>query len=58
MKTPIHPGEVLKDEIKKRGVNAATIAKEIKVPGNRLSLIMQKKNNSRNSLKIRKILWH
>ena len=46
MKTPIHPGEVLKDEIEACGINAATVAKEIKVPGNRLSQIMQGKRGT------------
>ncbi len=34
--TPIHPGEILKDELAEMGVNAAQLARQINVPNNRL----------------------
>ena len=38
--TPIHPGEILKDELAEMGVNAAQLARHIKVPNNRLYQIL------------------
>ena len=38
--TPVHPGEVLKDELAERGLSAARLASEIGVPGNRVSEIV------------------
>ena len=35
-RTPIHPGEILADEIKELGISIAELARTIKIPDNRL----------------------
>ena len=37
---PVHPGEILKDELADRGLSAARLAAGIDVPGNRISEII------------------
>lgn len=37
---PVHPGEILKDELAERGLSATRLAAEIGVPGNRVSEII------------------
>jgi addiction module HigA family antidote len=39
-RTPIHPGEILADELKEIGVSAADLARTLGVPANRISQIM------------------
>ncbi len=39
----IHPGEVLADELKELGVSPTELARQIAVPANRVSLIIQGK---------------
>ena len=39
-RTPIHPGEILDDELKEIGVSAAGLARILGVPANRISQIM------------------
>jgi addiction module HigA family antidote len=39
-RTPIHPGEILKDEIEELNISAAELAREIKVPPNRITQIL------------------
>ena len=39
-RTPIHPGEILADELKEIGVSAAELARILGVPANRISQIM------------------
>jgi len=39
-RTPIHPGEHLAEEIKELGISAATLARQIEVPVNRITGIM------------------
>lgn len=41
MRTPIHPGEILEDELKEIGMNAATLATSIHVPSNRVTQIIK-----------------
>jgi addiction module HigA family antidote len=43
--TPIHPGEILKDEIEALNLNAAELARAINVPANRISQILSGKRN-------------
>lgn len=38
---PIHPGEILREELEERGVTPAELSRQINVPPNRLTLIMQ-----------------
>lgn len=40
MRTPIHPGEILSDELKEIGISAAALARAIQVPANRVSQII------------------
>ncbi|HEV3276050.1 MAG TPA: HigA family addiction module antitoxin [Terriglobia bacterium] len=39
-RTPIHPGEILADELKEIGVSAAGLARILGVPANRVSQIV------------------
>ena len=45
MRTPIHPGEILADEIEESGISAKALADLIKVPPNRLYQILAGKRN-------------
>jgi len=38
--TPIHPGEHLKEELEALGMSAAELARKLKVPTNRITLIL------------------
>jgi|SRR5882762_6968844 addiction module HigA family antidote len=40
MRTPIHPGAILADELAELGVSAAELARLIEVPANRVSQII------------------
>jgi addiction module HigA family antidote len=42
---PIHPGEILADELTELGISAAEPARQIKVPANRISLILSGKRS-------------
>jgi addiction module HigA family antidote len=42
-RTPIHPGEILADELTELGVTASEAARILRVPANRLSLILRRK---------------
>ena len=44
-RTPIHPGEVLSDELKETGLSAKKLADVIQVPPNRLYQILAGKRN-------------
>ena len=39
-RTPIHPGEILKDELDELGISAAELARRIEVPANRVTQIL------------------
>ena len=39
-RTPIHPGEILADELKELGISAAQLARTLEVPANRISEII------------------
>jgi addiction module HigA family antidote len=39
-RTPIHPGEILKDELVELGISAAELARQIEVPPNRVRQIL------------------
>jgi addiction module HigA family antidote len=39
-RTPIHPGEILADELQEIGISAAELARIIAVPANRVSQIL------------------
>ena len=42
-RTPIHPGEILADELKDLGISAAQLARTLEVPANRISQIIARK---------------
>ncbi|MCK5782983.1 MAG: HigA family addiction module antidote protein [Desulfobacterales bacterium] len=42
---PIHPGEILADELNEMGISAAELARQIKVPANRISQIISGKRS-------------
>ena len=44
-RTPIHPGEILADELRELGLSAAELARLIEAPANRVSQIMAGKRN-------------
>ena len=45
MKIPIHPGEILKEELDELGISSAELARQLKVPENRMSEIMRGRRN-------------
>ncbi len=42
---PIHPGEILKDELRELGLSARAFAKKLSVPVNRITSILNKKRS-------------
>lgn len=44
-RTPIHPGEILKDELEEIGISAAELARQLRVPENRMSEIIRGRRN-------------
>lgn len=42
-RTPIHPGEILLDELEELGISASKLAREIHVPANRVTQIIKGK---------------
>ncbi len=42
---PIHPGEILADELTELGISATELARQIKVPANRISQILSAKRS-------------
>jgi antitoxin HigA-1 len=44
-RTPIHPGEILNDELHELGISAAELARLIHVPANRVSQILSGKRH-------------
>ena len=39
-RTPIHPGEILADELEDLSISASTLARELRVPPNRITKIL------------------
>lgn len=44
-RTPIHPGEILKDELEELSISCNELAKKLNVPTNRISQIVSSKRN-------------
>ena len=44
-RTPIHPGEILIDELEELDLSAAKLARDLEVPPNRISQILAGKRN-------------
>lgn len=41
----IHPGEILKDELSERGISPTELARQVAVPPNRITQLIQGKRN-------------
>lgn len=39
-RTPIHPGEILADELEELGISAAELARQLEIPANRITQIV------------------
>ena len=44
-RNPIHPGEILKDELNEIGISAAELARQLRVPENRMSEVIRGRRN-------------
>ena len=44
-RTPIHPGEILRDELQEIGINGTELSRRIKVPENRIPQIIAGKRS-------------
>lgn len=44
-RTPIHPGEILKGELAEMGMSAAELARQLRVPENRISEVIRGRRN-------------
>jgi addiction module HigA family antidote len=56
-RTPIHPGEFLRDELDELGMSAAELARRIHVPTNRISQILAGKRNITADTSLRLGRW-
>ena len=54
---PIHPGEILADELKELGVTPTELSRQIDVPPNRLSQIIQGKRSITGDTALRLGHW-
>ena len=54
---PIHPGEILLDELSELGVKPAELARQIKVPANRISQILNGKRSITGDTALRLAQW-
>jgi addiction module HigA family antidote len=57
MPRPIHPGEILADELAEIGVTAAELARQIDVPANRISQIVNGKRSVTGDTALRLGHW-
>lgn len=44
-RTPIHPGEILADELKERSLTGAELARQLRVPLNRITQVLTGRRN-------------
>lgn len=56
-RTAIHPGEILKDELDELGISGAGLARQINVPANRISKIINGKRNITADTSLRLGKW-
>ena len=56
-RTPIHPGEILKDELDELGVAAAELARQLEVPANRISQILAGRRAATADTALRLARW-
>ena len=54
---PIHPGEILADELTELGISAAELARQINVPANRISKIISGKRSITANTALRLGKW-
>ena len=54
---PIHPGEILADELTEAGLSAAELARQLKVPPNRISQIIAGRRNITGDTALRLGHW-
>ena len=56
-RTPIHPGEILADELEELGVSPTELARQIRVPANRISQIINGKRSIPGDTALRLAHW-
>ena len=56
-RTPIHPGEILADELDELGVSPTELARQIRVPANRISQIINGKRSITGDTALRLAHW-
>jgi len=56
-RTPIHPGEILADELAELGVSPTELARQIRVPANRISQIINGKRAITGDTALRLAHW-
>jgi antitoxin HigA-1 len=54
---PIHPGEILGDELREFGISANQLARQLKVPQNRISQIIARKRAITGDTALRLAHW-
>jgi antitoxin HigA-1 len=54
---PVHPGEVLAEELEELGVSASELARQIRVPANRISQILAGKRSVTGDTALRLGHW-
>jgi addiction module HigA family antidote len=56
-RTPVHPGEILVDELKELGVSPTELSRQIRVPANRISQIVNGKRAITGDTALRLAHW-
>ena len=56
-RTPIHPGEILADELDELGVSQTEMSRQIRVPANRISQIINGKRSITGDTALRLAHW-
>jgi len=56
-RTPIHPGEILADELQELGVSPTELSRQIRVPANRISQIINGKRSITGDTALRLAHW-
>ena len=56
-RTPIHPGEILADELEELGVSPTELSRQIRVPANRISQIINSKRSITGDTALRLAHW-
>ena len=56
-RTPIHPGDILADELEELGVSPTELSRQIRVPANRISQIINGKRSITGDTALRLAHW-